>query len=201
MKEQIIRYLTETYRPRAILLYGSYARGDADENSDFDCMIIVDDKSLAHDDSVIAGVQLDCFIFTAREAAEGDPDALLNAHDAEIALDDGAGSALRERVRAYIQSHATTDPEEKRFIISWIQKTLRRAQKDDDEGRFRAIALLAESLEDYCLLRDRFYPGSKQGFADLRENDPKGYALLHDAIATPAPDTIERWARHVIDVR
>ena len=35
--EKIIRYLLDTYHPRSLLVYGSYARGDMDEFSDFDC--------------------------------------------------------------------------------------------------------------------------------------------------------------------
>ena len=67
MREEIIEYLKETYKPRAILIYGSFARGDNDEYSDFDCMVIVDAKTAKHDDSIIGGVQLDCFVFTADE--------------------------------------------------------------------------------------------------------------------------------------
>ena len=200
MRERIIQYLKDAYRPRAILLYGSYARGDADETSDFDCMVIADAKDRAHDDAVIDGVRLDCFIFTAQEAAEGDPDALLNAHDAELALDDGVGAALQARVRRYIRDHERMDPEEKRFIVSWIQKTLRRVQKGDDEGCFRAVALLSESLEDYFRLRDRFYFGSKRGMAALREGDPEGWALLRTALQTRTLDAIARWAERVIDL-
>ena len=82
MKE-IIDYLKETYHPRALLVYGSYTRGDRDEYSDFDCMVIVDSKEKDHDDSVIGGVQLDCFIFTAEEAAAEDTDPFLTAFDSE----------------------------------------------------------------------------------------------------------------------
>ena len=65
MKEVAVEYLVNTYHPRSLLVYGSFARGDWDEYSDFDCMVIVDEKSVKHDDTLISGVQLDCFVFTA----------------------------------------------------------------------------------------------------------------------------------------
>ena len=159
MKEVAVEYLVNTYHPRSLLVYGSFARGDWDEYSDFDCMIIVDEKSVKHDDTVIEGVQLDCFVFTAEETAEEDPELFLPAYDAEILLDDGIGEQLQERVRRYVREHKTIDADEKAFIISWIRKTMKRMQKDDDEGNYRAIAFLWESLTDYCLLRDLSYFG------------------------------------------
>ena len=47
MKDTVITYLKDTYHPRALLIYGSYVRGDYDEYSDFDCMIIVDKKNVS----------------------------------------------------------------------------------------------------------------------------------------------------------
>ena len=44
LKNKCIQYLKDQYHPRAILLYGSYARGDFEASSDFDCLLIVDAK-------------------------------------------------------------------------------------------------------------------------------------------------------------
>lgn len=38
----IIKYIMETYSPEAIIVYGSYADGSANENSDFDALVITD---------------------------------------------------------------------------------------------------------------------------------------------------------------
>ena len=198
IREQILDYLENTYKPRAVLFYGSYVRGDADEYSDFDCMVLVDAKTVKHDDAVIGGVRLDCFVFTVQEAGSEDPDIFLTAYDAEIVKDDGAGQALRERVRRYVEEHRTYDEEEKQFIESWIRKTLERMRKGDDEGHFRAVALLWESLTDYCLLRDRFYFGSKDTIRYLKDRAPEGYRLFHPAVTEKTPESIEAWGRYVI---
>ena len=198
MKEAAVEYLVKTYHPRALLIYGSFLRGDRDEYSDFDCMVIVDEKSVKHDDTVIGGVQLDCFIFTADEALTEDPDVFLPAYDAEILIDDGIGEQLQKRVRRYVQEHEKIDTDEKAFIVSWIRKTMKRMQKDDDEGNYRAVAFLWESLTDYCLLRDLFYFGSKTTIQYLLKNDRKGYELFHQAIKLKTNESILDWANYVI---
>lgn len=196
--EAIIQYLQETYHPRALLVYGSFVRGDQDEFSDFDCMVIVDAKEKNHDDSVIGGVQLDCFLFTAKETEEEEPDLFLTAYDSRILLDDGTGAALKERVRSYVARHTVIDESEKEFIASWIRKTLRRMEKNDDEGNYRAVAFLFESLTDYCFLRDIFYFGSKKTIALMKAQDAPGYALFHEAVTRKTNAAIRAWAEHVI---
>ena len=196
--DRFVQYLREKYRPRALLVYGSYVRGDQDGFSDFDCMVIVDSKEKNHDDSVVDGVQLDCYIFTADEVSGENMDPYITAYDSRIVFDDGIGCALMERVRRHVETHAQTSAEEKAFLRAWIEKTLRRTEKGDDEGHFRAAALLAESLEDYCLLRDRFYCGSKKTIAFLREYDPEGHALFQRAITHSGADSLRRWAEYII---
>ena len=198
MNNDVLAYLNETYHPRAVFLYGSFQRGDQDAYSDFDCALIVDEKPRKHDDTVICGVPLDCFLFTAKEAETEDPDVFLPVCDALLVQDDGIGKRLQSRVRDYVHEHERIDDEEKTFIRAWIRKTVKRAEKGDDEGHFRAVAFLWESLTDYCVLRDRFYFGSKQTIADLRQLDPDGYELFHAAITEKSLETIAAWAEHVI---
>ncbi len=42
---EIIRRLVEAYEPERIYLFGSYARGDAGPDSDFDLLVIVPDDA------------------------------------------------------------------------------------------------------------------------------------------------------------
>jgi uncharacterized protein len=42
--QEVINRLVETYQPLAIYLFGSYAWGEPNEDSDIDIMVIVDDK-------------------------------------------------------------------------------------------------------------------------------------------------------------
>lgn len=198
IKASVIEYIKQTYHPRALFLYGSYARGDADECSDFDCLIVVDEKTARHDDRVVEGVPLDLFIYTAEEARTESPDVFLPLFHSELMIDDGTGKALYQRVADYVHEHERIDAAEKEFIAAWMNKTITRMHKGDDEGHHRAVSLLGESLADYYQLRDMFFFGSKQAIAYLRQNDAAGYALFHRAITEKSRDAIEDWARHVM---
>jgi hypothetical protein len=42
---EIVRRLVDAYRPRAIYLFGSKARGDSGPDSDYDLLVVVDDDA------------------------------------------------------------------------------------------------------------------------------------------------------------
>ena len=77
---------------------------------------------------------------------------------------------------------------------------MHRAEKNDDEGSYRALAFLWESLTDYFMLRDLFYLGSKKAVAFLKERDPAGYHMYHKAISERTNEAIALWAKYVIDI-
>jgi len=103
-------------------------------------------------------------------------------------------------VRSYVAENSVISEEEKIFITEWIKKTMHRAEKNDDEGNYRALAFLWESITDYFLLRDMFYFGSKKAVAYLKENDILGYRLYHDAITERTNAVIKKWAEYVTSV-
>lgn len=197
---EIIEYLKNEYKPLAIVLYGSYIAGTNDGYSDFDCMLIVQEKTKKHDDSVIGGIQLDCFIFSEEDIKNEGTDTFLAVYDGVILIDtDNLAANLKKRVRQYVKEHSFVDNEEKEFIISWIRKTMHRVEKNDDEGNYRALAFLGESLADYFLLRDLFYFGSKKAVSYLKKYDFDGYELYHRAITERTNNDIALWADYVID--
>lgn len=198
MTNEIEKYLIDKYHPHAVLVYGSYNRGDYDEYSDYDCIIIVDSKEYRHDDTVIGGVMLDCFIFTVEEARYGDPELFIPLYSSRILFDDGVGLELKKRVSEYMESQLISHNNDKEFIRSWIRKTLLRMKKNDDDGNYRAVMLLQESLEDYYLLRDMLYAGSRSAIKYLRENDDRGYILFKEAVTIRDNVSISEWAEHVI---
>ena len=199
--KKIIDYLKKKYNPLAIVTYGSFSCGMNDSYSDYDCMIIVNKKANRHDDTVIGGIRLDCFIFTKDEVIGEDPDTFLTVYDGNIVMDtDEIAADLKTRVRKYVEEHSVIPSDEKKFMISWIKKTMQRVEKNDDEGNYRALAFLWESMADYFLLRDLFYFGSKKAVAYLKENDAEGYRLYHDAITDRTNAAIREWANHVINI-
>ena len=65
--EQIIEYIKNKYSPLTIIVYGSYASGTNNLNSDFDVLVISQHHSQFHDTSFVDGVQLDVFVYTTRD--------------------------------------------------------------------------------------------------------------------------------------
>ena len=198
LKEDVYRYLVDTYSPKAVLFMGSYMDGTADEFSDFDCVIIVPSKTQARDESVIDGVMLDCDIYSVEEVLTEEPTTnALKCHDAEIVLDDGIGMIFKAKVKLKLEEIRVTTPEEKNQIRSWMEKTSKRSFMADDNGNFRAVMLLWESLPYYFMLRDLDYFGGKKAIRYLKVNDSKGYSLLHKALETKDPYDIKAWSDHV----
>ena len=153
-----------------------------------------------HDDTIIDGVLLDCFLYSEQEMEQENIETFIPLYDAKLVYDTGMGQAVQSKVRNYVQSHSMHNPEEKHFLVSWIKKTLKRMEKSDTEGHFRAIAFLAESLEDYCILRDRFYFGSKKTIRFLQEEDVQGFLLFRKAITIRSNEAIMEWAKYILSV-
>lgn len=200
-QQKIIAYLKKRYNPLTIAVYGSFADGTNDEYSDFDCLLIVKSKDRTHDDTIVDGVVMDCFLYSEQEIGQEDIETFIPLYDAKLVYDTGIGQALQSKVRNYVQSHTAHRPEEKHFLVSWIKKTMKRMEKSDEEGHFRAIAFLAESMEDYCFLRDRFYFGSKKTIRYLQEEDEQGVLLFRKAITIRSNEAIREWAKYILNVR
>lgn len=97
--EKIVGYLKKTYQPDAVIVYGSFADGSANLNSDFDALIIAE-KEKAHDSSIVDGVVLDVFVYPAETfSADYDPEEFVQVWDGKIVLDEhGIAGQLKAKV-------------------------------------------------------------------------------------------------------
>lgn len=200
--EHVLEYVKEKYDPKAIMLYGSYASFDYNENSDLDMFIVVDKKEKNHDNSKIDGVELDLFIFTKDEIMDIENlDVLLTAYDGIILKDsDNILSDLKDRVRKYVFDNTDLGDDEIEFIRNYIVKTISRSKNNDLDSKFRLINLLSESLANYCLLRRKFYFGSKKTIKYLIENDIYGYELFENALKNKGYHDIIDWLFYCIEL-
>lgn len=81
--ELIVDRVTEKYDPKAIIVFGSVARGDSTEDSDLDIAIIMDSDLSEHERNVMLrvcigsiGMAMDLLVFTPEEIeAERDDDS------------------------------------------------------------------------------------------------------------------------------
>ena len=101
--EIITEYLIETYKPEAIITYGSFGDGSFNENSDFDALVIADHAKY-HDASVVDNTVLDVFVYPVETFEEDyDPEEFMQIFDGEIVLDkNGIGEGLKKRINDYI---------------------------------------------------------------------------------------------------
>ena len=140
ISDKIIGYLKQTYRPDAIVIYGSFSDGSANENSDFDALVIAGDIK-THDSSVIDGIILDVFVYpTETFQAAFDPEEFVQIWDGKIVLDkDGTAERLQKRVLDHIERKAPKPTEEILREIGWCEKMALRTMREDAEGRLRIM--------------------------------------------------------------
>ena len=190
--QKVIDYLVETYNPDCLILYGSYADGSYNANSDLDALILADVSEASHDVSVVDGIQLDVFAHPA--------DAVLNPADypqlyySRILIDrQGRGKALREAVVDDIENCPAKSDESILEDIRWCEKMLSRTQRGDAEGFYRWHWVLCDSLEFYSDIRGWFYAGPKKTLLLMQKHDPVAYAIYSNALKHMEYGFLARW--------
>ena len=190
----IIRYLTDTYRPDAVIVYGSFADGSADGNSDFDALVIAG-REKTHDSSVIDGTVLDVFVCPADTfRSEYDPEEFVQVWDGKIVTDrDGTAERLQERVRDHL---AHTPPKTDMEIleeIGWCEKMAARTVRDDAEGCYRWHWLLTDSLEIYCDAKGVRWFGPKKALRLMERTDEEAFRIYSEALKVFERDRLSEW--------
>ena len=139
--DKIIDYLKKTYQPESIIVYGSFADGSANLNSDFDALIIAGKEKL-HDSSFVDGVVLDVFIYPPDQfLSEYDPAEFAQVWDGKIILDkNGMGGWLKKNVLDYIEHIPLKTAKDVSQEIKWCEKMLLRTMRGDVEMCIRDSA-------------------------------------------------------------
>lgn len=195
MTEKIVDYIKSKYRPDTLMVYGSYADGSNNENSDFDALAIGKGLPISHDDSLVLGVKLDLFLYPTEHFTGGyDIQDFAQIHDGRIVLDSGGlGRRLVEEAKAYVESFSPKPADELAAEVSWCEKMCLRAERGDTEGFYRWHWLLVDSLEIYFDVIGRRFLGPKKGLKWMREHDERGFALYHDAVADLSGEALGCW--------
>ena len=196
--DKIIAYLKEVYQPDAIIVYGSYADGSANKNSDFDALVIAG-KGRTHDSSVIDGIVLDVFIYPPETfQSEIDPEAFVQVWDGKIILDaDGVAARLQKRVLDYIAHRPKKTDEEIRQEIRWCEKMLSRTMREDAEGYYRWHWVLFDSLEIYFDAKGLRYFGPKKALRFLEQKDPEAFRIYEKALREFRRECLSEWISHL----
>ena len=172
--EKIIEYIKQKYNPLSIILYGSYANGTNNLNSDFDSLVISNNCEQIHDTSLVNGIRLDVFVYPA-SYFEGNYDCndFIQIFDGKIIADsDGRGKALQANVCSFLQNRPQKSKAEIDAGVDWCVKMLARVKRRDAEGMFRWHWVLIDSLEIFCDVMHCSYFGPKKALKWMEENHP-----------------------------
>ena len=197
--KQIIEYIQQRYNPLSIILYGSYANGTNNLNSDFDALVISDDHEQFHDTSFVDGIQLDVFVYPA-SYFEGDYDCndFIQIFDGKIVVDRGGqGKALQAKVQSYLQNRPQKSRAEIDASVNWCIKMLARVKRCDAEGMFRWHWVLIDSLEIFCDVKHHPYRGPKKSLKWMEENHPTAFACYQTALTDFSMESLENWILYI----
>lgn len=197
--DNIIEYIKAKYHPRVLIIYGSFADGSNNANSDFDALAIADVADESHDSSFVDGTEMDLFIYP-EEKFKGEVDwgDFSQLYDGKIVVDtDGIALKIVAAVRHHIDNKPPKTQSEKCFSIEWCEKMMLRIPRNDAEGFFRLHWLLVDSLEVYFDLIGITYPGPKKGLRKMSEIDKSGYALYEKSLRSSSCDHIRRWIEYL----
>lgn len=182
IEEALIHYLKDTYKCEIIILYGSYARGEATEESDLDVLCLCKNQAEQNDTSILEGKKLDVWVKNLDELAH--PESYLHIVDGRLILDQAQrGAVFLEKVKEiYKKGPPPTPKGQKQFLIDWMKKMYIRSKKGDTEGHYRYHWLMKDFLEIYFQINDRWYEGPKKALKWLQVHDEDLYTLYADIL-------------------
>lgn len=197
--EQIIEYIKQNYNPLSIILYGSYANGTNNLNSDFDSLVISYDHEQFHDTSFVNGIQLDVFVYPVSYFdRDFNCDDFVQIFDGKIIVDnDGRGKMLQMKVISHLQNRPQKSKAELGASIDWCIKMLARAKRYDAEGMFRWHWVLTDSLEIFCDIMQHPYFGPKKALKWMEESHPAAFTCYKTALEDFSIDSLENWITYL----
>lgn len=197
--EQILKYIKKKYNPISIILYGSYADGTNNQNSDFDALVISADYEQYHDTSFVNDIQLDVFVYpVARFNEPYDCNDFVQLFDGKIVLDSkNVGKTLKENVLSYLQTRPQKTEADIKADIDWCVKMLERTKRNDTEGTFRWHWLLVDSLEIFCNIRKAPYYGPKKALKWMKENHPNAFLAYQRALTEFTFESLANWISYI----
>ena len=197
--EKIIKYIKNKYDPLAIIVYGSYANGTNNLNSDFDALVISARDTEFHDTSFADDVQLDVFVYPSRFFEGGfECEDFVRIFDGIIVMDtDDVGVNLKNKVLAYIENKPEISKEQIAEDITWCVKMCDRVKRNDAEGLFRFHWLLVDSLEIFCNAVHQMYRGPKKSLKWMQENHPEAFVCYQKALSDFSVQSLNAWVDYL----
>lgn len=184
---KIVQDMQAKHGCHTVILYGSRARNEPTNTSDYDIIAIREQGDFMRDSRIFDGFYLDAFIY-AEDFIKNPDVSLMRIKDGIVLVQkENIGDTLINKIKNIFQQGAPkTDEWEKIEISTWTKKMLQRAKENDAEGNFRRHWLLYGLLECYFKMRDMWYLGPKENFSWLKTNDPEIYSAFEIALQPKA---------------
>ena len=200
--KQIIEYIRHQYNPLSIILYGSYASGTNNLNSDFDALVISKDSEPYHDTSFVNSVPLDVFVYPESYfSGNYDCEKFIQIFDGIIVMDSNdIGKSLQNRVQTFLQNRPNKTDAEIQADMNWCVKMFERVKRCDAEGMFRWHWLLIDSLEIFFNIVHQPYFGPKKALKWMEANHPTAFTIYQKALAQFSMESLENWILYIKNI-
>lgn len=184
--ENAVKELIQKYKCHTVLLYGSRARGDATEKSDYDLMGVRKKGKKLRLAEKRNGFYFDLFIFPEIDLKTVKADHLY-MKDSMVLFEEGKfGSQFLRKLKTIAKKPFQPLPAyEIQARRVWAHKMLERIEVGDIEANYRRSWLHEALLTDYFSIRKKRYTGSKESFAWLKKNDPRTHKLFESVLGSP----------------
>lgn len=180
---EIIAYLKSTYQVHTIIIYGSRARNETTNTSDYDILAVRKHGEYAKECRIFKGFYLDAFIYSEEAILQPDNYMIRIKDGIVLSQHNNIGDFLLTKIKKLYKEGPKKTPDwERNEIKIWVEKMLNRSIVNDIEGNFRLHWLLYDLLECYFKLRDLWYLGPKESFKWLKENDLTTYEAFDKAL-------------------
>lgn len=199
--KNIIKELRTKHKCHTIILYGSRARGDFTSTSDYDVLgIKAGGNPMIRDARKVKGHYWDVFIYPEKKLKKIDETHMYLRGGLVLLEKNNYGSRILKRLEKIFAGGPRKKLKwEIQLEKTWLKKTLERSKTNDPEGNFRRLWLVMSLLENYFVLKKKWYKGSKQSLLWLKENDPRVYRLFTLALRKPHDfKTVNRLTNIVI---
>jgi predicted nucleotidyltransferase len=191
--------LVTVHGAHTILLYGSRADGSATHDSDYDLAAFAPTEKTMRDARLMNGAYLDIFVYP-ESMLKNPGEELLKLRGSRVILQrvGEADAFLRALDQLFERGPERLPPDEIQARKIWALKMASRSQRGDTEGNFRRAWLLVALLEDYFLIRGRWYQGPKKALLWLQECDPATWQAFSSALQPNASqESINNLATHL----
>lgn len=197
--QKIAADLQAKFGCHTLILYGSRARGEATETSDYDLIALRDSGEMERDARIFEGSYLDVWIYPESKTQVVDESLLQILRGKVLFQKEKMGDELLAKVEEIYKAGPKPLPAwDIQLRRAWVAKMLDRANASDIEADYRRHWLLFDLLENYFHLRNRWYLGPKESFKLLKKESPDAYEVFQQSLRPNASfEAIEKLARLV----